>query len=67
MGLTGDAMEEDVALFEAAGADIVISKPMKPGMLDALLAYCEKYGAVSPVVAHGASGRKKLKSFMQIQ
>lgn len=66
VGLTGDAMEEDVAVFEAAGADIVISKPMKPGVLDMLLAYCEKFGAVSPVLSHGAAGRRKLKSFVLI-
>lgn len=64
VGLSGNALHEDVEIFEASGADAVISKPMNAGVLDLLLMYCEKYGVISPVIAHGVQGRKKFKSFL---
>ena len=44
VGLTGNALEEDVAEFEAAGADFVLSKPLKMELLDSLLEFIDRCG-----------------------
>jgi CheY-like chemotaxis protein len=45
MGFTGNAMDEDVAEFLAAGVDIVLPKPLKMAHLDCLLRYCTEHGS----------------------
>lgn len=44
VGLTGNALDEDVAAFLRAGADIVLAKPMRKHHLDALLTYFTENG-----------------------
>ena len=44
IGLTGNALEEDVVEFEAAGADFVLSKPLKMELLDSLLEFIDRCG-----------------------
>lgn len=64
IGLTGDAMEEDVAIFEAAGADAVIAKPMKAITLDRLLQFGETYGIDSPFADGDTENRHRFKKFL---
>lgn len=47
IGFTGNAMEEDVEEFLAAGVDIVLPKPLKMAHLDSLLQYCSVHGSRS--------------------
>ena len=44
IGLTGNAMDEDVAAFLAAGVDIVFAKPMTMDYLNLLFAYVSVHG-----------------------
>ena len=37
IGLTGNALDEDVAAFLEAGADLVLPKPLRPPQLEAVL------------------------------
>lgn len=65
IGLTGDAMEDDILMFEQAGADAVISKPLKPSTLDKLLEYTYTFGFASPEYTHDGPGRQHLKSYIK--
>lgn len=47
IGVTGNALDDDVAAFLAAGADLVLAKPLRLHQLDALLSYCGSHGFVS--------------------
>ena len=47
-------MAEDVADFEAAGADVVIIKPMRVQCLDRIVLYCDLQRTV-----HGGAGEEK--------
>ena len=47
VGFTGNAMDEDVAEFLAAGVDIVLPKPLKMAHLDCLLRYCSEHGTTT--------------------
>jgi signal transduction histidine kinase/FixJ family two-component response regulator len=47
VGLTGNALDEDVAEFTSAGADIVLSKPLKMNQVDKFIEYLEQYGSKS--------------------
>eukprot|EP01038_Epipyxis_sp_PR26KG_P015193 gene15193-20465_t len=47
IGVTGNAMDEDIAAFESAGADCVLAKPMKMDHLELLLEYCKLHGCRS--------------------
>eukprot|EP01041_Mallomonas_annulata_P001981 gene1981-3856_t len=47
IGLTGNAMEDDVETFLAAGADVVFTKPMKLEQLNMLFAHIQKKGNVT--------------------
>ena len=51
IGVTGNALDDDVQAFLAAGADLVIAKPMRSAHLEALLAHIAAHGC-------GSSGRK---------
>ena len=44
IGVTGNAMDEDVLKFIQAGADDVLVKPLKAEHLDEILQYAEKHG-----------------------
>ena len=44
IGLTQHCLEDDVANFRAAGASLVLSKPLKYEQVTRLLAYIEKNG-----------------------
>ena len=44
IGVTGNALDDDVAAFLGAGADMVLAKPLLPHQLDALLAFTSEYG-----------------------
>ena len=57
-------MEEDVAVFEAAGADAVIPKPMKAVTLDRLLQFGESYGVASPSAVGSADKKHRFKKFL---
>ena len=47
IGLTGNALDEDVAEFTDAGADTVFSKPLKMNQVDKLMEYLVQYGPKS--------------------
>ena len=47
-------MAEDIADFEAAGADVVIIKPMRVQCLDRIVSYCDLQRTV-----HGGAGEDK--------
>ena len=47
VAITGNAMEEDVSNFLAAGADLVFSKPCKISSLDLLLNFINLHGSLS--------------------
>ena len=47
-------MAEDIADFEAAGADVVITKPMRVQYLDRIVRYCNLQRTV-----HGGAGEEK--------
>ena len=51
IGVTGNALDDDVQAFLAAGADLVLAKPMRSAHLDALLAHIAVHGC-------GSSARK---------
>lgn len=44
IGVTGHALTEDVNEFLAAGADLVLLKPLQPHQLNALLMYIHNNG-----------------------
>ena len=44
IGLTGNALDDDVTAFLNSGADLVLAKPLRGHHLDALLAYIARYG-----------------------
>ena len=50
IGVTGNALDDDVEAFLAAGADLVIAKPMRSAHLEALMAHIAVHGC-------GSSGR----------
>jgi len=54
VGLTGNSLAEDIADFEAAGADVVIIKPMRVQCLDRIVRYCDLQRTV-----HGGAGKEK--------
>lgn len=47
IGLTGNVMDEDIAEYLEAGADLVLAKPMKGGALDAIIKLVETVGPAS--------------------
>lgn len=47
IGVTGNALDDDVAEFLNAGADIVFSKPLKIDSINSLLCYIEEHGCAS--------------------
>ena len=50
----GNSLAEDIADFEAAGADVVIIKPMRVQCLDRIVSYCDLQRTV-----HGGAGEEK--------
>ncbi|RYY72953.1 hypothetical protein EON63_20240 [archaeon] len=44
MGVTGNAMDVDVQEYELAGADLILTKPMRMDALQRLLDFCEVHG-----------------------
>ena len=44
IGVTGNALDDDVTAFLGAGADMVLAKPMRPAHLQLLLAYITSHG-----------------------
>lgn len=51
IGLTGNALDEDVRYFLAAGADCVLAKPLRIAQLDAVLKYVHVHGFTSSPVS----------------
>ena len=47
IGVTGNVLEDDVQEFMAAGADIVLGKPMSLATLQALVRFVEAEGYTS--------------------
>ena len=47
IGVTGNALDDDVSAFLGAGADMVLAKPMRPAQLQHLLAYISSHGKCS--------------------
>jgi DNA-binding response OmpR family regulator len=47
IGVTGNALDDDVTTFLEAGADCVIPKPLRAAQLDAVLRYTATSGFVS--------------------
>mmetsp|Transcript_3772 Transcript_3772/g.5313 ORF Transcript_3772/g.5313 Transcript_3772/m.5313 type:complete len:124 (+) Transcript_3772:1908-2279(+) len=47
VGVTGYSLEEDVTEYLMAGADLILSKPMRMDVLDMLLAHVKGHGYLS--------------------
>ena len=47
VGVTGNVMEDDVVEYLAAGADMIMGKPMKVTSLKGLLYYVQQHGPLS--------------------
>ena len=47
IGLTGNVLDDDVAAFERAGADVVLSKPLKVNLLVSLIENISYIGITS--------------------
>jgi DNA-binding response OmpR family regulator len=47
IGVTGNAMEDELAEFLQGGADLVLTKPMRANMLDMVLTFMIKEGTTS--------------------
>jgi len=47
IGVTGNVVEDDVAEYLKAGADIVLGKPIRINMLTMVIKYVEENGAYS--------------------
>lgn len=48
IGITGNSLEEELEDFVMKGADLALTKPLRPQALDILLASFEVHGVVSP-------------------
>lgn len=44
IGVTGNAMDIDIVEYEQAGADVILTKPMRMEALNKVLEYCNKFG-----------------------
>lgn len=55
VGITGNAMDEDVRDYEEHGADVVLTKPLRMEMLDKTLSFITK---------HSVADRGQLKDFL---
>ena len=49
IGVTGNVMEDDVLEFRSAGADIVLSKPLRFSTLQSLVRFVSTQGCTSKV------------------
>jgi CheY-like chemotaxis protein len=47
IGVTGNAMDDELADFLVGGADMVLSKPMRPAVLDLLIKHLLDHGSQS--------------------
>ena len=47
VGITGNALDEEVAQFIHAGADLVLMKPLLMETMQALLHYCVLHGTTT--------------------
>jgi CheY-like chemotaxis protein len=52
IGVTGNAIDIDVLEFEQAGANVVLSKPLRTDLLFRILDYCYVYGHLSTTNHH---------------
>jgi CheY-like chemotaxis protein len=59
IGLTGNALDDDVAAFVTSGADCVLSKPMREKDLDMVLHFIQQHGTQST-----AENRKTLQTLV---
>lgn len=60
IGLTASALNDDVAAYVEAGADLVLSKPLQLEQLDGILRFVRREGCVSRaghLLARTADGR----------
>ncbi len=57
IGITGNSMEEELDYFVSSGADCVITKQMKPNVLDRILSLTTNHDYEAPpgkkLVVHG--------------
>ena len=47
VGVTGNVLDDDVELYLAAGADMVIGKPVRVALLQTLLQHVQEHGVLS--------------------
>ena len=47
VGVTGNVMKDDVVEYLAAGADMIMGKPMRVTLLTALLRHVQQHGPLS--------------------
>ncbi len=47
IGVTGNAMDSDISSFEEAGADMILTKPLRVNLLDKVLEYVRIHGCLS--------------------
>lgn len=47
IGVTGNAMDLDVLEYERAGADIILTKPMRMDALNKVIEFCNANGCIS--------------------
>ena len=62
----GNALDVDILDFETAGADHIITKPMKIETLDRVVIYCNQYGVDSDYLSSTCPS-KKLKEYLAKQ
>ena len=56
VGVTGNVLVEDMAQYLAAGADMVMGKPVKIDLLKMLLRHVKEHGALSQPDMHLSEG-----------
>jgi DNA-binding response OmpR family regulator len=56
IGLTGNSMEDELVEFSNAGADLVLTKPLKPRSLAVILKTLQEIGPCSRVYSVNSGG-----------
>lgn len=56
VGVTGNILDEDVAQFHSAGADMVMGKPVRLTLLQLLLRHAKQHGTHSRPGMHLSEG-----------
>lgn len=55
IGVTGNAMDLDIREYEEAGADMILTKPVRMDVLNKVLEFCRLHGTISHFNYHPAN------------